>query len=203
MLLRLRDSLKEVARMYPLSQISFLMFFWLAYFYFTFWIVRWSYIKCSMLLKLIMISSSSLCHLLWIKLVISRLQYFSFIHRYVLKNEKADVYRLPYLSSSAPGFGMYWSFYLCRFLVFQNTRENTLNHWSIAIENCELFLFPVMSIICCNFVNFFPHLLCNSIAWSCKKGKFWRHIKSNIIWIFIFKVRQLWLLQLPMVIQNL
>ena len=31
-----------------------------------------------------------------------------FLDSYVLKLEKADVYRLPYLSSGAPGFGLYF-----------------------------------------------------------------------------------------------
>ncbi|RVW92032.1 hypothetical protein CK203_037103 [Vitis vinifera] len=35
-----------------------------------------------------------------------------FLDSYVLKLEKADVYRLPYLSSSGPGFGLYFTFAL-------------------------------------------------------------------------------------------
>lgn len=38
----------------------------------------------------------------WWPLIFSAL----FLDRYVLKLEKADVYRLPYLASSGPGFGL-------------------------------------------------------------------------------------------------
>uniref|UniRef100_A0A453D968 Uncharacterized protein n=1 Tax=Aegilops tauschii subsp. strangulata TaxID=200361 RepID=A0A453D968_AEGTS len=48
--------------------------------------------------------------------------------RYVLKSEKADVYRLPYLSSGAPGFGLSllavcW-FYYVHFLLSLGMKRN-------------------------------------------------------------------------------
>lgn len=41
-------------------------------------------------------------------------------HSYVLKLEKADVYRLPYLSSSGPGFGSSFT----SFLIFHNSNKS-------------------------------------------------------------------------------